>query len=122
MLIWAFSATWKHSERNFRPMYVAAAEGVNPGMTLAWWSTHGNKIPSWKKAARRVFAISPTSAAVERVFSNLNAYVSNRQEQTLDDFLNDLDLLEKTDRRDHGVHSAHPVVYVPRHHRGHCPV
>ena len=45
-------------------------------MTLAWWSTHGNKIPSWKKAARRVFAISPTSAAVERGFSNLNAYVS----------------------------------------------
>ena len=36
---------------------------------LDFWRKRGTKMPTWRKAAKRVFAIPPTSAASERVFS-----------------------------------------------------
>jgi len=45
------------------------------------------KVPTWRAAARRIFAIAPTSAAAERAFSFLNAGVSDRQTGMLDDSL-----------------------------------
>jgi len=70
--------------RSQLPLYVGCATSANEDV-LAWWKTHGHKIPAWKAAARRIFAISPTSAAAERVFSLLNSYVSDRQDGLLDD-------------------------------------
>jgi len=67
------------------PQYLAAAQGANEGVMLQWWRINGEKIPKWKAAARRVFAVSPTSAAAERVFSHLNSYVGDRQGHLLDD-------------------------------------
>ena len=38
---------------------------------LEFWREHGSKMKAWRKAARIVLAIPPTSAASERVFSLL---------------------------------------------------
>ena len=42
------------------------SEGV-----LHWWKVHSSKFPAWAEAARIVFALTPNSAAAERVFSML---------------------------------------------------
>ena len=36
-----------------------------------WWAEHAVELPAWAQLAARVFLVSPTSAAVERVFSIL---------------------------------------------------
>ena len=59
----------------------------NGGHTLQWWMLHGNKVPAWKLAARMVFSMSPSSAAVERVFSLLSNVVLDTQESMKVDYL-----------------------------------
>ena len=54
---------------------------------LKWWRTHGQKIPTWAKAARIVFAMSPNSAACERAFSLLASMFTKEQVSTLADQL-----------------------------------
>lgn len=40
-------------------------------LVLDWWRTNASEIPAWSEAARIVFAMKPTSANTERVFSRL---------------------------------------------------
>ena len=76
------------------PDYKAAATGCEYGLdVLDWWRKNGTKFPAWRAAAKKIFAIAPTSAAAERVFSLLNGAVSDRQEGLLDDHLEAMLLL-----------------------------
>ena len=54
---------------------------------LQFWRTDGTKMPAWRKAARIIFAIPPTSAASERVFSLLEAMFGKDQESSLSDLI-----------------------------------
>ena len=54
---------------------------------LEFWRTHGSKMPAWRKAAKIVFAIPPTSAASERVFSLLQAMFGKDQDANLSDLI-----------------------------------
>ena len=36
---------------------------------LLWWRNHKSELKAWSKAARIMFALTPNSAACERVFS-----------------------------------------------------
>ena len=55
---------------------------------LKWWRVNGNSFPAWAHAARVVFALSPNSAACERVFSLLKRLFGEQQLSTLKDSLN----------------------------------
>ena len=52
---------------------------------LKFWRTHRSQLPTWAKAARIVFALSPNSASCERVFSLLASMFSPEQKSTLTD-------------------------------------
>ena len=43
---------------------------------LSWWAANGHKFPTWAKATRMVFALTPNSASAERVFSMLTSTCS----------------------------------------------
>ena len=44
-------------------------------------------MPAWRKAAKIIFAIPPTSAASERVFSLLEAMFGKDRERALSDLI-----------------------------------
>ena len=54
---------------------------------LTFWSTQGKKMPTWREAAKIVFAIPPSSAASERVFSLLKAMFGEAQDSSLADVI-----------------------------------
>jgi hypothetical protein len=54
---------------------------------LEFWRKNGTKVPAWRKAAKIVFAIPPTSAASERVFSLLAIMFGKDQDGALSDFI-----------------------------------
>jgi hypothetical protein len=61
---------------------VASAGGV-----LKWWANFGHNIPAWQDAALRLFSLAPSSAAVERVFSQLNSMFTDSQERAKSDLI-----------------------------------
>ena len=54
---------------------------------LEFWRKQGSKMPAWRKAAKIVFAIPPTSAASERVFSLLEAMFGKGHDSALSDLI-----------------------------------
>lgn len=54
---------------------------------LEFWRSQGTKMPAWRKAAKIAFAIPPTSAASERVFSLLEAMFGKDQDRSLGDLI-----------------------------------
>ena len=64
----------------------AAADQETCPNRLLWWKEQ-SQIPKWQDAAKFVFALVPSSAAAERVFSLLEAATSSRQGRLLQDQL-----------------------------------
>mmetsp|Transcript_18603 Transcript_18603/g.54513 ORF Transcript_18603/g.54513 Transcript_18603/m.54513 type:complete len:172 (+) Transcript_18603:2232-2747(+) len=54
---------------------------------LSFWRGRVKELPSWAKAARIVFAMAPSSAACERVFSLLKSMFGDDQSSALADML-----------------------------------
>ena len=52
-----------------------------------WWAEHAVELPAWAQLAARVFMVSPTSAAVERVFSILRDSFHHGQNGALEDYV-----------------------------------
>ena len=80
------------------PVYHAEAQNVNEldrddvkqytQQVLKFWKqTSKTEMPTWRKAARIIFALSPNSASCERVFSLLEALYTDTQLCTLADHL-----------------------------------
>ena len=66
---------------------------------LSWWATNGHKFPTWAKAARMVFALTPNSASAERVFSLLKHMFGDTQGRALGDYLEVALMLEYNKRK-----------------------
>ena len=67
------------------PAFLVAAGNVEVCTDrLAWWKDQ-HHLPAWQKAATMVFCLVPSSAAAERVFSLLQAAVSDRQSRLIED-------------------------------------
>ena len=66
---------------------------------LRWWRTNGKSFPVWALAARIGFAISPSSAACERVFALLKKMFTDDQRSTLGDALEAALMLRSNGRR-----------------------
>ena len=68
--------------------YVAAAEDVSPTHDpLEFWKEHKDTLPAWTAAARQVLLVQPSSAASERVFSLLTNSFGERQQSSLQDYI-----------------------------------
>ena len=78
------------------PLYVAAARGFSIDHSdinaftegvLGWWKNHDGEVGVWADAAQIVFAMSPSSAAAERVFSLLKTLFGSDQDSALADYI-----------------------------------
>ena len=70
------------------PQYLAAAEDVSPRADpITWWKSHEDDLPHWGQSVKLVLLVQPSSAAAERVFSLLANSFSDRQESSLEDYI-----------------------------------
>ena len=70
------------------PLYVAASEDIDPSYDpLQFWRQHEQSLPAWSQAARQIILIQPSSAALERVFSLLMNSFAERQNSSLQDYI-----------------------------------
>ena len=91
------------------PQYLAAAAqapvfgrsdvGDYSEAILKWWRVHSHAFPSWARAARIVFALSPNSASCERVFSLLKVLFGEQQMSALGDQIRAALMLRHNGRR-----------------------
>ena len=65
---------------------------------LSWWAANGHKFPTWAKATRMVFALTPNSASAERVFAMLKHLFGDLQEGALGDYV-EMALMLKYNKR-----------------------
>ena len=66
---------------------------------LDWWHTHQRDLPAWAEACKNVLLIQPSSAAAERVFSILSNSFGERQESSLQDYIECSIMLQYNGRR-----------------------
>jgi hypothetical protein len=66
---------------------------------LKWWRVNGRAFPAWAHAARVAFALSPNSAACERVFALVKTMYGDQQLLALADHLAAALMLRSNDRR-----------------------
>ena len=64
---------------------------------LTWWRTFGPRVPAWAHVAKKVFLLTPTSAACERMFSRLHASFTEHQDGALMDLVEGTVLLQFND-------------------------
>ena len=70
------------------PRYIAASEDVSSETSvLDWWEKNGCKLPHWADAFKLSLLAQPSSAAAERVFSLLQNSFGNRQQSSLEDYI-----------------------------------
>ena len=70
------------------PIYLAKAADVALSMNaLEWWEQNEHELPSWSSAARKGMLLQPSSAAAERVFSLLNNSFTDKQQNSLEDYV-----------------------------------
>ena len=78
------------------PKYLAAASQLTvqredvadfTQAVLQFWRSHASQLPHWSLAARLMFAMSPSSAACERVFSLLESTFGRDQLRALSDYV-----------------------------------
>ena len=70
------------------PNYVTKAANTSPDVeVITWWLNHVEDLPHWSSAAQMVAVVQPSSAAVERVFSNLKASFGPHQDNSLQDYV-----------------------------------
>lgn len=68
--------------------YLATAEGVDATIDpVQWWKTNATVLPAWSAAAKKVLTTQPSSAAAERAFSLLNSTFSDKQDNSLKDYI-----------------------------------
>ena len=70
------------------PRYLAAAEGMSSRANIVdWWKSHEDDLPHWAQSCKLVLLVQLSSAAAERVFSILSNSFSERQESSLEDYI-----------------------------------
>lgn len=78
------------------PHYHAAAQDIDPGYdVLLFWRNHESNLPNWAKAARQVLLVQPSS---ERVFSLLRNSFGERQQSSLQDYIETSLMLQYNNR------------------------
>lgn len=69
-------------------MYLAKADGLDSNTDIIqWWKTYAVDLPAWSATAKLLLVAQPSSAAAERVFSILNSTFKERQDNSLQDYI-----------------------------------
>ena len=87
------------SANHTRAIIHARARVHVPQQVLAFWAKNHSKFPTWAKAARITFALSPNSASSERVFSLLKLFFGEQQDSALSDMIEVALMLAYNDRK-----------------------
>ena len=70
------------------PLYLAKAVDVDSSVSVMdWWRQNATHLPKWSSALQKVSLVQPSSAASERVFSLLNSSFNDKQEHSLQDYV-----------------------------------
>ena len=70
------------------PEYSVKAEDISAGMTpLGWWKRQEHCLPTWFASVHKVVLIQQSSAAAEGLFSLLKATFNERQDGSLQDYI-----------------------------------
>ena len=72
------------------PKYLALADSTAPDDSaeiLPWWKQYSQDLPNWSGAASLVILVQPSSAAAERVFSLLKNSFTEKQDSSLQDYV-----------------------------------
>ena len=81
------------------PQYLASAADVVEDVDIVdWWKRHAEGLPHWSHAVRSILLVQPSSAAAERVFSILNSTFSDRQDSSLEDYIESSVMLQYNNR------------------------
>jgi hypothetical protein len=81
------------------PLYLAKAADIDSSIdALDWWKMNMNYLPKWVSALQKVLLIQPSSAASERVFSQLKASFTEQQESSLQDYVESSIMLQYNKR------------------------
>ena len=82
------------------PIYLVRAAHMNPQNfdAVEWWKQNEDQLPQWSLAAKMVFLVQPSSAASERVFSILNNSFGDRQQNSLEDYVESSIMLQYNNR------------------------
>ena len=77
---------------------------------LRWWRLQRAKLPSWVKLLRLVLLLSPSSAAVERVFSIMRRTFHEQQDAALADMIRTSLMLQYNSRGDERLEDRRSVL------------
>lgn len=81
------------------PLYVAAAQDIDPSYDpLLFWKRHEQDLQNWSRAAQQVLLVQPSSASSERVFSLLRNSFGERQQSSLQDYIQTSLMLQYNNR------------------------
>ena len=70
------------------PLYLTTAVDVDSSVSVMdWWRQNATHLPKWSSALQKVLLVQPSSAASERVFSLLNSSFNNKQEHSLQGYV-----------------------------------
>ena len=68
------------------PAHIALANDIHHDIDLMqWWRQNRSVLPNFTRLAFRAMLVQPSSACVERAFSQLRNLLTDRQEQTVED-------------------------------------
>ena len=70
------------------PTYFAQANDVDRAIDpIKWWKDHSPTLPAWAAVAKQVVLIQPYSATAERVFSLRKNSFGERQDSSLQNYI-----------------------------------
>lgn len=70
------------------PSCLAEATDVDQDIdSLKWWKTHATPLPTWAAAVKKIVLIQPSSATAEIFFSLLKNSFGERQDTSLQDYI-----------------------------------
>ena len=70
------------------PQYIALTEDIDPSYDpLLFWNRHEANLPNWSKAVKSVLLVQPSSVASERIFSLQRNSFGERQNLSLQDYI-----------------------------------
>ena len=86
------------------PSYLAKIEAIDNDDSsdvdcLKFWKSSESTLPQWAAAVKKILIVQPSSAAVERVFSMLNNAFKDKQQNSLQDYIEVSTMLRYNNRK-----------------------
>ena len=70
------------------PRYLASADGTQTETEdekVQWWARYEASLPNWSSVVKKILLVQPSSASAERVFSIMENFSTDQQENALEE-------------------------------------